>query len=67
MAKDLITEIDGRPIHWTDADGVVHRCEGADIHPGIRLLWTRCERDVPADSAYLPATGDKVTCTRCLA
>lgn len=59
--------IDSRPILWTDPAGVTHRCEGADVHPGIRLLWTDCERDVPANAAHLQVAGDPVTCPKCLA
>ena len=44
--------INDRPIFWTDKAGVTHRCEGADVHRDVRLLWTKCERDVPADAAF---------------
>lgn len=64
--SDTFQTIDGRQIHWAGR-GSVHACEGADVHPGIRLLWTLCEIDVPANTAYLPATGDEVTCERCCA
>src|SRR5690242_13367923 len=30
--------IDGEPIYWRDARGVVHACEGADIHPDVRVF-----------------------------
>ncbi len=54
------------PIHWKD-QALTHACEGADVHPGVRLLWTRCEIDVPANAAYLPdpPDADPVTCPRC--
>ena len=63
--SDTFNTINDRPIFWTDSDGDTHRCEGAEIHPGVRLLWTRCEHDVPANSAFLPGDGDAVTCPRC--
>ncbi len=53
--------IDGKPIYWRDGRGVVHACEGADIHPGVRVLWTLCGKDVPADTAY-QAEGEVITC-----
>jgi hypothetical protein len=56
--------IDGKPIYWRDGRGVVHACEGADIHPGVRVLWTLCGKDVPADTAY-QAEGEVITCPIC--
>lgn len=67
MSKNTFDTINGRPIFWTDKAGVIHRCEGADVHPGIRLIWTKCERDVPANRAFNPGDGDAVTCPECLA
>lgn len=64
MSKTFRT-INDRPIYWTDKDGQTHLCEGADVHPGVRLLWTLCERDVAANAAFLPGDHDKVTCTKC--
>lgn len=58
--------IKDRPIFWTDKKNVTHRVEGADVHTGIRLLWTDCERDVPANAAYLPGDSDEVSCNKCL-
>lgn len=54
------------PIHWRGRR-YTHACEGSDIHPGVRLLWTRCEIDVPANGAYLPHPPSEapVTCPRC--
>ena len=46
-------EINGKPIRWTDKSGVTHICEGSNVHPDGRLIWTLCERDVPANSAWL--------------
>lgn len=57
---------DKRPIFWTDKAGITHRCEGADVHPGVRLIWIDCKRDVPANAAFLPGDGDEVNCPRCL-
>lgn len=58
--------IDRKPIYWRDRQDFVHACEGSDVHPGVRLLWTLCERDVPANSAY-KCDGDEITCATCRA
>lgn len=65
-AADRITRtIAGDPILWTDPAGVVHLCEAADVHPEIRLIWTLCDRDVPAGAAYT-REGEVPTCPACL-
>ena len=53
--------------------GELHYCGGNEVHPGIKLLWIRCERadrpggsDVPADAAWLQRPEDVVTCKHCL-
>jgi hypothetical protein len=66
-APATIRQIEGRPILWTDEAGATHRCEGADIHRGVRLIWTDCGRDVPANPALLPGDDDRVSCAACLA
>lgn len=59
--------ISDRPIYWTDSKGLTHLCEGADIHRSVRILWTLCERDVPANAGFLPGDDDRVRCPKCLA
>jgi hypothetical protein len=54
-----------RPIVWVDPKGRTHSCESADVQPGIRLLWTDCQRDVPQSEARLMEPGDIVNCPRC--
>lgn len=63
----VFTTINGRPMVWTDRAGTVHACEGADVHPGVRLIWTRCHgHDVPANGAVLSCQGAReVTCEAC--
>lgn len=56
--------IDGKLVYWRDKQDFVHACEGSDVHPGVRLIWTLCERDVPANAAY-KCDGDDVTCATC--
>lgn len=60
------SEFRGRPILWRDQDGEVHVCEGSEMHPGIWLLWTLCQKDVPANAAFHADPGDQVTCEKCL-
>lgn len=47
------TQLNDCDIQWTDPRGVIHWCAGSDVHPGVRLIWTLCERDVPAGEAWL--------------
>jgi phenylpropionate dioxygenase-like ring-hydroxylating dioxygenase large terminal subunit len=58
--------IDRKPIYWRDKQDFVHACEGAEVHRGVTLIWTLCERDVPANAAY-KCDGDDVTCATCRA
>jgi hypothetical protein len=51
------------PIRWCDPAGVIHACEGSDIHRGVRLVWTRCKIDVPANASAL--SFDAPTCPAC--
>jgi len=62
--SQVFREINNRPIFWADK-GITHKCEGADVHRGIRLLWTKCNIDVPANQAFLPADDDRVDCKLC--
>lgn len=63
--SDTFRTIDNRPIFWRGKVHV-HACEGADIHRDVRLIWTLCQRDVPANAAYL-CDGEQVDCPKCLA
>lgn len=64
--SDTFRTINGLPFFWKDKEHFVHACEGANVHPGIRLIWTLCDRDVPENSAFIPESGDMVTCATCL-
>lgn len=66
MNNEPFRTINDRPIFWA-SHGVIHQCEGAEVHRGIRLLWTLCEIDVPADTAFHPDGTDSVTCVKCQA
>lgn len=58
------------PAFWDDGNAV-HACEGAEVHDGVFLMWTKCHRDVPAGAAYVLKQdqwtygGDVVTCQKC--
>jgi hypothetical protein len=54
-------------IFWRDDSGVVHACEVGDIHDDVRLVWTFCDRDVPADAAYLAEAEEVIICPTCRA
>jgi len=56
-----------RPVLWEDKQGFVHACEGGELHPGVRVLWTLCERDVQGNSAYLANANSSITCATCKA
>lgn len=51
------------PMRW-ERKGVMHACEGSEVHRGVTLIWTRCgKHDVPANAAW---TGhDDITCDAC--
>ena len=49
--------------HLYDNGKVIHQCEDAIVH-GIRLVWTKCERDVPANQSFM--SDESVTCERCM-
>lgn len=54
-----------RPAYWEE-NGTIHKCSGSEVHPGIFLMWTACERDVPANAAFVTKDGSPdVTCARC--
>jgi hypothetical protein len=48
---------------YQDEKGVIHACEGSEVHPGIYLVWTKCEKDVPANKSF--KSDETVTCEAC--
>jgi hypothetical protein len=58
-------DVDGRPLRYIDANGVVHACGYADVLDGIRLVWTMCDRDVPPNAAWTAESDGELTCTLC--
>jgi hypothetical protein len=62
--SDLINSTStGMPYRWEDGS-LTHSVEGTEVHPGIVLLWTKCGKDVPANSA-VASWEMPVTCKRC--
>ncbi len=52
---------------WKDDDNVIHRAVGAEVHRGVRLMWTACEKkDIPANEAWLQREGEAILCDACL-
>lgn len=53
-----------KPKHLYDDGTHIHLCESKEVHPGILLVWTLCEKDVPANKSF---RSDEVpTCPKCL-
>jgi hypothetical protein len=44
------------PLYYDDGN-VVHACESGIIDEGVRLVWTKCDRDVPADASFTVEDG----------
>ena len=56
------------PAVWRDKAGVMHSAVGAEVHRGIRLMWTAWQKkDIPGGGAWLQTSEDRVTCEGCLA
>ena len=66
MAETVTTEPTtngkGNLLHQ-DKKGVVHFCEGNEVHRGVTLIWTLCNKDVPANGAFRSWEGS--TCMEC--
>lgn len=63
--NDVFREINGRPILWNDGK-VIHRVEGGwGPLNQFRILWTDCEKDVPANKAH--QSNEKANCPACIA
>jgi hypothetical protein len=55
-----------QPVYY---DGeFVHACEHPLMHRGVRLMWTKCDMDVPEDQGLTVESGaPAITCPECLA
>jgi hypothetical protein len=53
------------PILWDDGK-VIHLCESSEpIGRMPRLVWTKCEKDVPANAGFR-SEGEHPNCPECL-
>jgi hypothetical protein len=52
------------PFYYDDGD-VIHAC--AIMDDGVRLVWTKCDMDVPDDQGFTVDGGEPaITCPECL-
>ena len=49
---------------YEDQSGVIHLCESAGVYPGVLLVWTKCEEDVPPNQSF--RSREVATCHECL-
>ena len=49
---------------YKDKSGVLHACEGGQIHPNVYLVWTLCGIDVPANKSF--KSRELATCEDCI-
>ncbi len=50
---------------YKDKNGIIHLCEGSQIHRDVYLVWSKCEKDVPANKSF--ESKEVATCEFCLA
>jgi hypothetical protein len=56
-----------RPIYYDDGE-FIHACESAITGQGVRLVWTKCDRVVPADQGFtVEGEPPAITCPECWA
>ena len=65
--SDNETQQMAQPIYYDDGK-VFHACDSAIMDRGVRLVWTKCDIDVPDDRSFM-VEGDMpaMTCPECLA
>jgi len=57
-----------KQIYWEDESKIIHLCDSSEVQKGIRLVWTKCEIDVPANEGFTTTNGKPdVTCNQCIA
>ena len=49
---------------YEDKNGGIHLCEGSQIHRDVYLVWTKCEKDVPANKSF--KSKEVATCKSCI-
>ena len=66
MSDDQTRQITD-PIYHDDGK-VIHACESAIMESGDRLVWTKCDRDVPDDRGFtVEGEPPAITCPDCWA
>ena len=65
--SDNETQQIAQPLYYDDGK-VIHACESAIMESGDRLVWTKCDRDVPDDQSFTIEGGEApaITCPECL-
>ena len=48
---------------YEDRKGILHTCEGTTFHRNVYLVWTRCGKDVPANTSF--KSEELSTCNEC--
>lgn len=48
---------------YEDKAGIIHACKGSEVHPEIYLVWTKCEKAVPANKSF--KSEETSTCEAC--
>jgi hypothetical protein len=55
------------PIYYDDGEAI-HASESTIMHPGVRLVWTKCDMDVPDDQSFtVEDKAPAITCPERLA
>ncbi len=58
---------DAPPLFYDDGR-VIHACLSGELErDGIRLVWTKCNLDVPEGRAFTGGGHTRVTCSKCVA
>ena len=49
---------------YEDGKGIIHSCEQTEAHPGIILVWTKCDIDVPPNKSF-KSNSETFNCVAC--
>jgi hypothetical protein len=53
------------PIYYDDGEAI-HASESTIMHPGVRLVWTKCDMDVPDNQGFtVLGEAPAITCPEC--
>jgi hypothetical protein len=63
--SDKETRPIAEPIYYNDGE-FIHACESALVNGGVRLVWTRCDMDVPENQGFTQDKALAITCPECL-